>query len=1026
MFLDDLQWADAASLALLQPLLTSPDLRFLYLIGAYRDNEVDAGHLLTRTVAALEACGARVDRIFLTPLGPADLTRFAADCLGRSDVEIEALARLVSTKTEGMIQFLKTLWQEGLLRFDHEQSRWAFSMDDIAQAPMTDNVIDLMSRKIQRLSARTQRVLTLAACIGNAFDLRTLAIVSQQSLEETGASLREALDNGLLLRIASHDAEAQGEGTEASAYAFLHDRVQQAAYARLPEERRQDLHLAVGRLLLEQWDRATAEEKVFDIVGHLNLARALITDEAEQLSVARRNLLAGSRAKSSTPYQAALGYFQAGLELLPESRWSSDYALMFELHREAAECEYLCGQFDAAERRFEDLLARAHTALDMAQVYDLRVVQYENMSRYAEAARIGLEGLWVFGVAFPEDEDGRHATLEAEILAIEGLLAGRSIASLVELPVMDDPQTRMVMRLLTDMWAPAYISGEGVPASLISARMVSLSIEHGNTEDSAYGYVTHAIAVGPARGDYRSAYEWGVLALVVNDQKRRAKIHQQFNAHVTLWRRPLASCITHAREACRSGLQNGDFTYAGYGAFTESWPAFLISRDLDRYLRDLSPNLALLLRIRTAGLAAAHSVMLNWARALQGRTENPLSLSDASFGEDAYVAAHSGNPFFMTVFQIAKLRLSIHFEDYAGALVAAREARRLSWGRGTIWPVLLDFWSGLSLTALYPKASAEIQRSYWDELVVARDSLQLLAENCAENFRCFSLLLSAEMQRTENHLIEALNLYEEAIRYARQTESLQHEALAQELSGRLWLHRGNETVAAVYLGEARRCYHQWGAAAKVRQLEERYRQLQPLRGEDAAPSLDVASVTKAAHALSVEIVLEELLRKLMRIVLENASAERGFFLQEKEGHLVIEAEGSIESAAVSVLGSVPIEASTGLSRAVAQYVRKTGECVVIGDAVTDQRFAADPYMATARPKSILCMPVAHQGKFGGLLYLENTLTTEPSPPSASRCWTCSPPRPPSRSKTLGCTARGPRRSSGAREPRKTCGRPCRK
>ncbi|MGH8626149.1 MAG: GAF domain-containing protein [Gammaproteobacteria bacterium] len=282
------------------------------------------------------------------------------------------------------------------------------------------------------------------------------------------------------------------------------------------------------------------------------------------------------------------------------------------------------------------------------------------------------------------------------------------------------------------------------------------------------------------------------------------------------------------------------------------------------------------------------------------------------------------------------------------------------------------------------------------------------------------------MQRTENHLIEALNLYEEAIRYARQTESLQHEALAQELSGRLWLHRGNETVAAVYLGEARRCYHQWGAAAKVRQLEERYRQLQPLRGEDAAPSLDVASVTKAAHALSVEIVLEELLRKLMRIVLENASAERGFFLQEKEGHLVIEAEGSIESAAVSVLGSVPIEASTGLSRAVAQYVRKTGECVVIGDAVTDQRFAADPYMATARPKSILCMPVAHQGKFGGLLYLENTLTTEPSPPSASRCWTCSPPRPPSRSKTLGCTARGPRRSSGAREPRKTCGRPCRK
>ncbi len=984
VFLDDLQWADAASLALLQSLLTSLDLQFLYVIGAYRDNEVDADHQLTRTAAALEAAGVPVDRIALAPLGLPDLTRFAADCLHRDDAEIAALAQLVASKTEGnpffVIQFLKTLWQERLLVFDHDQQRWVFHIDDIAGAPMTDNVVDLMSRKIQRLSAATQRVLTLAACVGNPFDLPTLAIVSQQSPQETGDSLREALDNGLVLRVAGQDAEGDGvPGAGLSTYAFLHDRVQQAAYVRLPIERRQELHLAVGRLLQQRWQRGTAEERVFDVVGHLNLGRDLMTDAAERLALARLNLTAGVRAKSSTAYEAALGYFTAGLELLPESHWSSDYALMFELHREAAECAYLCGDFDDAERRFENLLARAATALDKAQVYDLRVVQYENMSRFAEAARIGLEGVALFGVSFPADTAARQNALEIESALIDRRLAGRSIASLVELPVMEDAETRMVMRLLTDTWAPAYIAGGDVVASLISARMTRLSIEHGNTEDSAYGYVTHAISVGPVRGDYRSAYEWGALALAVNerfgDQKRRAKIHQQFNAHVTLWRRPLESCAHHAREAYRSGLESGDFTYAGYGAFTESWPAFLTSRDLDAYVRDLSPNLALLRRIRTFGLAGAHSVMLNWARALQGRTENPLSLSDANFDEGAYAAENADNPFFMTVLHVAKLHLALHCEDFAAARDAALAARQWGWGRGTIWPVLLEFWGGLALTGLYRDAGAHEQQAYWAELVAARGSLQLLAENCPENFRCFFLLLSAEMESIEGGALEALALCEEAIRYARQTDSLQHEALAHELGGRAWLPR-NERVAAVYLGEARRCYRAWGAAAKVRQLEERYPPLRAGEPEEAAPSLDVASVTQAAHALAGEIVLDELLRKLMRIAIQNAGAERGFFLQEKDGHLVIEAEGVVDHDAVSLLGSLPLQSSSGLSRAVVQYVRKTGTSLVLADAAADQRFAADPYILAARPKSILCMPVVHQGARGGILYLENNLTTD--------------------------------------------------
>jgi len=976
VFLDDLQWADAASLGLLPSLLTNPEIEGLLLIGAYRDNEVDEGHLLTRSVAGLEAAGARVERITLGPLDLPDLTQLVADCLRRGDPETQALARLVVQKTEGnpffVRQFLRTLWEEGLLQFDHDGRRWAFRLDDLARAPMTDNVVELMSRRIERLAPASQQALTLAACVGNPFDIGTLAIVSRQSPEQAVRGLREALEERLLLEVASHGAPGD-EG--APRFAFLHDRVQQAAYARLPEDRRQRLHLEVGRLLLERWGRAGAEEKVFEVVSHLNLGCGLIDGAAERLSLCRLNLAAGQRAKASTAYQAALGYFKTGLQLVDEGRWASDYRLMFDLHRETAEAEYLCGQFAEAEHRFEELLGRARDAHDKAQVFVLRLVQYESLSRYAEAAEMGRQGLQLFDVRFPHDEGGKRAALEQEIDAIERLRAGRGIGSLVELPVVTDVEVRMVLRLLTDIWSPVYISGDGTLTALVSARSVRLSIQHGNSEDSAYGYVTHAIMVGPLRGEYAAAYEWGRLALLVNerfdDHRRRAKIHQQFNAHVTLWRRPFSTCIPHAQEACRSGLQAGDFTYAGYGAFTESWPAFLISRDLEGFVREFTPTLALLRRMRLTGLAAAHNVMLNWARALQGRTEAPLCLSDADFNEADFVAAYRENPFFMTVFHVARLQLAVVFEHAAGAREAAQRARQLGpWGRGTIWPVLLEFWGGLAAALENEPGAAETSRL--DEACAA---LGVLAENCPENFRCFSLLLGAERERLAGRFEGALQLYEEAIGYSRDTESLQNAALANELCGRLWHTRGHDKVAGVYLGEARRCYGEWGAAAKVRQLEERYPWLAQAGREPTALSVDVASVTRAAHALASEIVLEELLRKLMHLSLENAGAERGLFLQEKAGRLVIEAEGNVGHAAVEVR-SVPLESNSSLCHGIVQYVRKTGQSVVLGDAGSDGRFAADPYIRSVQPRSVLCMPVVHQGKLGGILYLENNLTSD--------------------------------------------------
>jgi predicted ATPase/transcriptional regulator with GAF, ATPase, and Fis domain len=1008
--LDDLQWADSATLSLLQPLLTSRDVRFLLLMGAYRENEVDAGHPLSRTLRTLESASAQVQNVSLGPLELQDLTSFIRDTIHAGLEEAEPLAQLVMEKTAGnpffVIQFLKTLHQDGLIQFDYENQCWAYRLDSIRQAGLTDNVIDLMTRKIQRLPLESQRVMTLAACIGNLFELDTLAIVSQQSVEEAAGNLKEPVTQGLILPAAVVYEDALGQWQDNaslshSSYGFLHDRVQQAAYALVSSEQKPHVHLQVGRLLRDRWDLNTAEEKIFDVVHHLNLGSALISGDAERLEVIRLNLNAGRKAKASTAFQSALSYFRAGINLAYDpNRWESEYDLMFSLHIERADCEYLCGHYEEADRCFKLLLDRARTRLDKAKVHRLRLVQNENKSNYAAAIECGREGLALLGVTFPVSEQEKQAVLEDELVQIQALIGGRTIGALADLPEMNDPEKRMVMRLLTALWSPTYITGDLVLTRLLSARIVRFSLAYGNTEESAYGYATHTITVGPIKEDFAAAYEWGKLALEVNerfrDPKQRAKVHQQFHAHSNLWRRPFRTCIPHAREAWRSGLEAGDFAYAGYGAFTETWNTMLICRNLDEFVRECSATLAMLEKVKMAGLVDGQKVIQHWALALQGRTMGPLSLSAAAFDEADYVRTYQGHPFFMTFLSVLKLHLCVLFEEFEPARETARQAHAVAGCFiGTIWPVLLDYYHGLALIASYPDTSQAERESCLTEIERIRKSLSLLSENCPENFRCAALLISAGHAGLCGNVDAEIDAYEEAIHFARETESLQNEALACELYGRFWQRRQNPEVAALYLNKAKQRYSSWGATAKAAQLEERHGPLlsrsgpvalpvatadshragSTAEGQDAAASLDFAAVIKAARALTSEIVLEDLLRRLMRIALESAGAERGVFLQEKNGQWIVAAVGDLEWEEVTVEETALDSGNQALSLAVVHYVQKTGENVVVGEASADERFQSDPYIATEHPKSILCVPVVHQGKLGGILYLENNLAS---------------------------------------------------
>jgi Nif-specific regulatory protein len=993
IFLDDLQWADAATLNLLQPVFSSPAIRHLLLIGAYRDNEIDAGHPLTRTLAALEAEGTEPRRIVLGPLGFPELLLLISDTLHGGPADGEPLARLVLQKTGAnpffVIQFLKTLWQEGLLILDYTQGGWTFDIQAIGAARMTDNVVELMTRKIQRLTADSQQMLTLAACIGNEFDLHTLAIVSRQSPSETAARLSDVLHEGLVSPAPRPYNAPPAVADAASPYAFLHDRVQQAAYALIPEDRKRGVHLAIGRLLLERREPAATEGGLFDIVHHLNRGWELISDPDERLTLAELNLNAARKAKTSTAYQAALGYLEAGIQVLSETHWHSRYELLFALHLDAGECEYLCGRFTAAERRFGLLLERARTRMDKAQVYNRRLIQYENMSRYQEAIEIGREALALFGVVFPTAEGDKEAAFQAELNAIRALLGERPIASLLDLPTLRDPEIRLIMQLLGNLHTPCYLAGDKRLTLLNTETMVRLSLGHGNTEQSAHAYVLHAMLLGPILGEYQAAYEFGTLALRLNerlaDAGSRARILMNFSWAVSIWRRPMEESIPLTREAFRLGHETGLVADAGYALFNETYFTLLCARELDAVQPVCTANVEFLKRAKMDNFVDAPRVIRQWGRALQGLTEAPDALNDGDFRENDYQQAHAGHTLFLMFYFCAKLALLYTFGSYASAAAAAEQAAAaIRDYPGTIWDALRVYYHALTLTALHGQASVAERRGIETDLDALNARLRHWADNSPANFLAQHLIVSAEIARVHRRDQDAIRWYEAAGEAAGAQSCRRERALAHELYGRYWRERGLKQIAVSCLRAARQDYAEWGASAKVHDLESKHPELLQRQPSSWAPfdtgqgnsTLDLFTVLKAAQAISGEIELDKLLEKLLHSALENAGAERGCLMLERAGAGFVHAQGSVDTVNVRIDGVPLADVQSDLPTSLINYVRRTAAGLVLANARSDDRFAGDPYLARHPVLSVLCTPVLKQGRLIGVLYLENQLCSD--------------------------------------------------
>lgn len=1010
LFLDDLQWADLASLKLIQLLACNPDTQYLLLIGAYRDNEVSTTHPLMLTLEEIQQTGAVVNHIILQPLHIHHVNQLISDTLRTSLEKSMPLAELVFNKTQGnpffLTQLLKSLYQENLLSFNFKESCWQWDIERLQDIDISENVVELMVSQIQKLLPKTQKVLKLAACIGDKFNLDVLAIVNEKSQTETAKDLWEALQAGLILPLSEAykiplllDLEAsnslQVEPLKVG-YKFLHDRVQQAAYCLIPDALQKETHLKIGQLLLQNTLLEERKENIFTLVNQLNYGADLFTLESEKYELAELNLIAGQKAKAAMAYESAIRYLKVGLGLLATNSWQSQYELTLALYKSAVEAAYLNGGFEQMERWATVVLQQAKTPIDKMKVYEVKIQAYMAQVKQLEAVKIGLQALELLGVSLPESPSS--SDIEQTLTKTATNLAGKNIEDLINLPLMTEVDKLAAIRMLTSMGSSTY---QAAPAlfPLVVCEQVNLSINYGNSPFSAYGYVCYGVILNGVVHDIDSAYQFGKLAL---------RLVERFNA----WNLKTSvffvagACTIHGKvhaketlplllDGYQSGLENGHFEYGGYAAMQKCQYSYFIGQELPRLAREMATISDALAQLKQENALSWNQIFQQSVLSLLEPFENPGRLKGKVYNEDNSLPLlkEANDRTGLHYFYLNKLILCYFFRKYQQASENAVQAEQYLDGVKAFLVVpVFYFYDSLAQLAIYPSRPHSQQEHILNKVINNQEKMQKWADHAPMNFQHKYELVEAEKARILGQYWQAMEYYDRAIRGAKEHQYIQEEALANELAAEFYFSCGKEKFAHLYLTESYYGYVRWGAVAKVKQLEENYplifsRTLNTRNKElevnstisptttGGSQNFDLSAVIKASQVLSGEILLNNLLGKLMRILLANAGAKTGCLILEKAGQLLIQASGNVDKDEITVQQSTPVEISQQLPLSVINYVRQTQENVVLNDATCEGVFTTDIYILNAKPKSILCTPIINQGKLIGILYLENNLTT---------------------------------------------------
>jgi predicted ATPase/signal transduction histidine kinase len=996
LFLDDVQWADTASLRLLEVLATAPDLSPLLLVVALRPEECAADSIAGTTVAALSRppSGQRID---LPPLTQEAVVQFCCDTLRCDADRARPLATLVLDKTGGNPFFIRRmvrfLYQSGLLTFDGASRTWTWDLAEIEQIDVSENVVDLLLVVLKELPEPVQEVIRISACIGHTVSLGLLASVCGLVNDEAARRLWTAVRAGLLVPLDRSDEPR-------ASFRFAHDRIRQAAYLLFDEPARKRIHVRIGRQLLrDSDDEHVLDERLYTIVDHFDQGLELITEPEQRQRLSQLNLRAARKARGSSAHGPALDYLKCALALLPDDAWVSHHQGTFDLHREAVETAGFVGDLSLSDDLFLRALGRARSAVERADLYTVRTYASIAQDAKEQAFQWGLKGLRELGVELPVG-DPQPATAR-ELAAIQSNLNGRTPAQLLELPHMRAEQHLASMKLLSTVSDAVYFHHPEL-FPFVTARMVNLSLEHGNAVFSALAYAAYAVLLGLTGRDYQVAHAFGRfsldLAAQFDDPVREMKVMAIFASLVNNWTAPLHTTLPLSQDGQRQALQVGDTYFASAFSVTEMMVRFHQGTTLGQLVAPLRAAISVYRKARFQPGVEEHLVLLGGVHLLQGTSlpEDVMraagtGLDDRGFPPD--VGEASGK---LPEYQVFRLGIACLLRDFGLAIELSNAvAGKLQSLPRFVQHVEYNFYSALARAARASRATGDERAALMAAIAANQEQLAVWAGSNPESYGHKQLIVAAELARLRGDAQAAAELYDRAITAAEREQFTQDEGLASELCGRFYLTQGRKRSAAPYLSAAIDAFARWGAGAKVDALEAEFVDVLVSAGRPPAPgargpthdqtggvALDLLALFRAAEAVSSEVVLPRLLGKLMEVCLATAGAERGVFVIDEDGQLFVRAVGAV--AEPISLQRTALAESAQLPGQVVQDVCRTGEALVVGDASAHEQLASDPYVAAHGVRSLLALPILRQAKLMGALYLENNLATRAFTPERVR------------------------------------------
>lgn len=993
LFLDDLQWADLPSIELISSLATDPRTSHVLFIGAYRDNEVSPSHPLMTTLEDMKKGGASIEEIVLGPLREEHVLELVSDTVGNAPGHLR-LALVCYEKTRGnaffLNRFLESLHSREILRF--EAPVWTWELSEIHASSVTENVVDFMSAEILKLEERSRRVLQVAACIGNSFDLRSLCHVqgedSKAIIKGLVSPLRQAL-------VQPSDetfwyAESNLGSDPNFNYRFAHDRIQQAAYSLLDEKEANDIHLRIGRFMLEDTGDLEQDPRLFVLVKHMNRGVASLSPN-ERRQLGELNLQAGRRATKSAAFEPAFEYYLRAFEELSESDWEERYDTALAVHLEGARAAYLSGRYAIMDERVEAVLKRGRTLLDRVHAQEVRIQALVSQQRLQDAVNTALSVLRELGFDLPSDP--QREDVEAAVGQALKLLESYDQDKLRTLPEATEARIVAALRIQNGIISSAYLAVPNL-LPLLCCSMVKTTLEYGVSAHAIYGFSTLGLVLVSVNM-VPTGYQVGKLALAMlerwDDRGIRLKNLHVVGGIVNAYVEPLRKAVDNHRQVYRLGIEAGDLEYAAWGLHNEICNSFWAGHNLSTLASTTKHHVAILEHHKQIPALACTEPFVQLIENLRFGADDPARLVGPCFDETEHLnrlrKTDTRGPVFVCSAVGTVCRYL--FRDLSAALEFAEETGTYSDGaQATYLVVYWHQYRALAVLGLCDPQKDDVAAAL-ERISPNRDLLQSLADSAPHNFLHRVHLLDAEAARLEGRPGEALDLYESAIAGARENGFTHDEALGNELAGRCLLAVGRKTPARGYLMEAIFVYTRWGGLAKAAHLEDEFaellagvRQHRTMANRSSGRTtgtrtleLDLSAVVKASQAISRNIVLQELVQSLVRLSLEVGGAQRGLLLLSREGDWIVVCEGVVEQAITLHTLDEPMQSYQMAPRKILEYVSRTREDVILGDAGESELFRNDEYIEGRATKSVLCLAVKQQSQLKAILYLENDLTT---------------------------------------------------